>query len=364
MKVSTYFPSPLYALLFLTTFYAITSTAIINSQTDATTDGLAPIDFITDTQKVDEDENSSKPEFVNKVPSLSITRGKDAVMRCTVKNLGNNVISWHHLESNSDLTINKQVLKSDPRIRIKQEQDSWLLIINNVSLEDKGFYVCRINWQPNSQLAYLNVVVPPKFDENSFPNNHEIVIQEYINLTLRCQATGDPQPTIEWRHEDGGPIVLSTPTDLTTSLASSSPRRIEGEELHFRPITRWSMGSYLCIASNGVPPSISRRLMITVHFPPVIRIAQQSLVVMRGQNAVLQCLVESCPLAEQQWIHPNGEVINEEWKKYSLDTEETYHFKVVHQLTIKNAEIEDGGEFICVVNNSIGEAKSSIKLQE
>ena len=97
--------------------------------------------------------------------------------------------------------------------------------------------------------------------------------------------------------------------------------------------------------------------------PPVIRIAQQSLVVTRGQKAVLQCLVESCPLAEQLWIHPDGKIINEESRKYSLDTVETYHFKVVHQLIIKNAELEDSGEFVCMVNNSIGEAKSSIKFR-
>lgn len=77
---------------------AIKATVLTNSQKNTIADALTPIDLITDAQNSDEDENSSKPEFVNKVPSLSITRGKDAVMRCTVKNLGNNVVSfWYEI---------------------------------------------------------------------------------------------------------------------------------------------------------------------------------------------------------------------------------------------------------------------------
>lgn len=38
----------------------------------------------------------------------------------------------------------------------------------------------------------------------------------------------------------------------------------EGEQLYLRNIQRHEMGSYLCIASNGVPPSVSKRYYVDV----------------------------------------------------------------------------------------------------
>lgn len=39
----------------------------------------------------------------------------------------------------------------------------------------------------------------------------------------------------------------------------------EEEVLTLSKISRSDMGAYLCIASNGVPPSVSKRIMIKVH---------------------------------------------------------------------------------------------------
>lgn len=40
---------------------------------------------------------------------------------------------------------------------------------------------------------------------------------------------------------------------------------IDGEKLMIRKISRLHMGSYLCVASNGVPPTRSKRINVTVH---------------------------------------------------------------------------------------------------
>ncbi|XP_015787102.1 limbic system-associated membrane protein isoform X2 [Tetranychus urticae] len=326
--------------------------------------------------------NPERPEFIKSIPNLSIVTGKDAVMRCSVKNLGNNIISWHHLETNSDLTINKQVLSSNPRIKIKQDKNDWLLIINNVSLEDRGFYICRINWlEPKSQLGYLNVVEPPRFDESSFTSGSETTVRENSNLTLTCRASGNPSPTIEWRREDGRPIYQSSPKGLYPETGVPS---VIGEELSFTPITRWNMGSYLCIASNGVPPSISRRVIIYVQFAPVIRIPSVSVTGTKGANVTLQCSSESSPIADHSWLDQTGKLIgssglpnlkaaNKQNNKTSVDAKtslkytiqliKTYHFKITYQLTLTDLDYGDTGRYICHAKNILGFAKSSIFLQ-
>lgn len=40
---------------------------------------------------------------------------------------------------------------------------------------------------------------------------------------------------------------------------------VEGEMLSLTKITRSEMGAYLCIAANGVPPTVSKRMMLHVH---------------------------------------------------------------------------------------------------
>jgi len=38
----------------------------------------------------------------------------------------------------------------------------------------------------------------------------------------------------------------------------------EGEVLDLTRISRLDMGAYLCIASNGVPPTVSKRIKVSV----------------------------------------------------------------------------------------------------
>ena len=41
-------------------------------------------------------------------------------------------------------------------------------------------------------------------------------------------------------------------------------QEVRGEVLDLIRISRTEMGAYLCIAQNGVPPSISKRIILTV----------------------------------------------------------------------------------------------------
>jgi hypothetical protein len=38
----------------------------------------------------------------------------------------------------------------------------------------------------------------------------------------------------------------------------------DGEQLNLTRISRTEMGAYLCIATNGVPPSVSKRIIVDV----------------------------------------------------------------------------------------------------
>lgn len=87
------------------------------------------------------------------------------------------------------------------------------------------------------------------------------MVPEGGSAKLICKARGYPKPRIVWRREDGGSIVTRGGPSGRTERAQS----VEGEILTLTKVTRSEMGAYLCIAANGVPPSVSKRMMLHVH---------------------------------------------------------------------------------------------------
>uniref|UniRef100_A0A1B0EWS2 Uncharacterized protein n=1 Tax=Phlebotomus papatasi TaxID=29031 RepID=A0A1B0EWS2_PHLPP len=84
-----------------------------------------------------------------------------------------------------------------------------------------------------------------------------MIVREGYNVSLHCAAVGSPEPTITWRRERGKPL-LSVGSRETVFSA-------EGPSLMIPRVNRHHMGAYLCIASNGIPPTVSKRIMVIVN---------------------------------------------------------------------------------------------------
>ena len=85
------------------------------------------------------------------------------------------------------------------------------------------------------------------------------------------------------------------------------------------------MGPYLCIASNGIPPSVSKRIMLIVHckrfarpwlilirsFPvaPMMEIQNQLVGAYEGQQITLECRSEAYPKSINYWTTDKGEIV-------------------------------------------------------
>lgn len=162
----------------------------------------------------------------------------------------------------------------------------------------------------SSQMAYLDVQVPPEIVDNA--TSGETTVEEGHSVTLTCKARGYPPPKVSWRREQDaemivlrdqgnkrgeqtrgttivlhrtynsnrpvGPyeaaslfILYSKNTVLMTLAILKKHKHFpppvmsrEGEELELRKVKRGDMGAYLCIAKNGVTPSVSKRIMLRV----------------------------------------------------------------------------------------------------
>lgn len=171
------------------------------------------------------------------------------------------------------------------------------------------------------------------------------------------------------------------------------------------------MTAYLCVASNGVPPSISKRVQLRVQckrpsfidgshcsqlfslsvVPPMLTIPNQLEGAYQGQNVTLECQTEAYPVSINFWTTDRGDmIISGEWPAFlqlknarmtefaegfvssftdtsragdKYETLSTSNGYIKHmRLKIRNVGPNDFGSYRCVAKNSLGETDGLIKL--
>lgn len=217
--------------------------------------------------------------------------------------------------------------------------------------------MCQVNTDPmKMQTAFLEVVIPPDiiYEETS----GDMMVPEGGSAKLVCKSRGFPKPKITWKREDGREIIARNgPHGKTKSL------NVEGEMLSLTKITRSEMGAYLCIASNGVPPSVSKRMKLQVHFHPLIQVPNQLVGAPLLTDVTLICNVEASPKAINYWQRENGEMIISN-DRYMMTETENSMYACTMTLVIRKLQKSDMGGYKCISKNSIGDAEGTIRLYE
>ncbi|XP_039278189.1 lachesin-like [Nilaparvata lugens] len=296
---------------------------------------------------------TEEPRFAEPIPNVTVALGRDASLPCVVDHLGNYKVAWIHIDRQMILTIHRHVIARVPRFSVTHDnQKTWLLHVSSVQQEDRGYYMCQVNTNPMiSQVGYLQVVVPPNIvDADSTPSS--VAVRENQNLTLTCRANGFPTPKLSWRREDSQPISVDRRKKVST---------FEGESLNLTRISRTEMGAYLCIASNGVPPSVSKRIIVDVEFSPMIWVPNQLVGAPSGTDVTLDCHTEAYPRAISYWVYQSVMLLPTQ--KYTTETSEN-SYRAHMKLTVRGLQSSDFGNYRCISKNSLGETEGSIRLYE
>merc|ERR1719319_1706704 len=77
--------------------------------------------------------------------------------------------------------------------------------------------------------------------------------------------------------------------------------RVENKTLELQKVTRSQMGSYLCIATNGYPPAVSKKINLKVNFRPVITVPDLRIFIRPGEDVSLECIFEFHPRGLMWW---------------------------------------------------------------
>jgi len=297
------------------------------------------------------------PEFIGRLSNVTISQGRDASFACSVRNLGGFKVAWIKSDTKAILAIHNHVITNNQRMDVTHnDKDTWTLTLKNVQTDDRGPYMCQVNSTPvRKQIAHLQVVIPPAIIDAESSSDQSV--PEGGSIKLICTASGFPRPEVIWRRGDGQMITVKTNGKKRKSM------EIVGETLHLYSVTRSEMGSYMCIARNGVPPAVSKNIQLNVNFQPQISSEQQLVGAPSGTQITITCIAEASPRPINYWTFGTGEMIvpNEKFQMEEED-ESSYRFRM--SLTIRNLVSPDFGSFRCVSKNSIGHAEEFIELYE
>ncbi|XP_031773307.1 neurotrimin-like isoform X2 [Apis florea] len=238
------------------------------------------------------------PNFKEPIANVTAPVGREAILSCVVQDLAEYKVAWLRVDTQTILTIASHVITKNHRIAVSHsDHRTWFLHIREVKESDRGWYMCQINTDPmKSQTGYLEVVV----------------------------------------------------------------NYVEGPNFNISKVDRSHMGFYLCIASNGVPPSVSKRIMLTVQFPPMIWVQNQLVGAQEGQQLTLECLSEAYPKSINYWTRDKDEIVPQGGKYEPTLVDNAY--KVHMKLTINSVGPSDFGSYKCVSRNALGDTDGTIKV--
>ncbi|XP_017878233.1 lachesin-like [Ceratina calcarata] len=317
------------------------------------------------------------PTFVGSIGNVTAAIGKEVVLPCTIRMLGNHMVGWIRVEDNTILSMGEKTVTHARRFHVtlenaklmgkmknqsqstRDEEFTTKLHISQLRVADRGCYMCQLNTKPMlSQLGCVDVLVPPDILSTG-TSEGEVSVQEGENATLSCNASGRPTPRVDWRREKGSILMRGLHDPLMSSVGNYT-----GEKLELTRVDRRQMGAYLCIARNDVPPAVSKRVYLRVNFPPSTIVPNQLLGSPLDSDVSLTCLIEAYPKTINLWTR-DGQVIMSGGR---YDISERAHpdeeWKTTSALKIRHLQERDIGEYTCSASSSMGKSEATIRIYQ
>ncbi|CAL4111283.1 unnamed protein product, partial [Meganyctiphanes norvegica] len=182
-----------------------------------------------------------------------------------------------------------------------------------------------------------------------------IIVREGDNVRLRCQASGEPRPTIEWSREDGGAIPTGKWKDGS----------VNSHIFNMTHIRRDHTGVYRCEAYNGIPPNDYKTFNVEVHFDPYVRVNDWKVGTYNGSEAHLECHVEGFPSVVTYWEDKHGRILDNSTKhQIHYYQDQNFGWKSSMSLLIQEIDGKDFGDYHCVAKNELSVTRGLVKVHE
>ncbi|KAJ8037722.1 Hemicentin-1 [Holothuria leucospilota] len=218
------------------------------------------------------------------------------------------------------------------------------LRINNIEKDQEGMYSCQaVNsiGQSGIKSAYLTVMVPPKFETQ--PSDHTLEVGS--NVTLHCEASGDPTPTLEW-FKDDEELILSDNVMLLTNFS-----------LVITDLQKVNTGRYQCIASNIAGSSQATAVVMTPDIPEFSSTAE-NITANQSQSVSLPCRATAREAPTIRWYLSDSDGTKGDQIGLGRNDPGSQGFLASvgtdGDLDMSLVSLNDEGWYLCEAENSVG----------
>ncbi|XP_035685939.1 neural cell adhesion molecule 2-like isoform X2 [Branchiostoma floridae] len=238
--------------------------------------------------------------------------------------------------------------------RFQKDPDTNSLQIVNVTLEDEDTYTCEASQPANGQYdelqILLDVQVPPTLVTSPSSSNGTVG----MDVTLICQATGDPNPTYSWFRDSTDPSNELTDERFVFSQQNGV---VDKMTMTITALTKADEGKYICQASNGAGQA-EAAANVFVYVPPSINEPQDTSTP-EGQSVDLRCSATGDPTPMLQWKKGGGDMVDGSDPRFTVSTDPNTGETI---LTISQVTYNDRGSFTCIATNLGGTDQKTLNL--
>uniref|UniRef100_A0A3Q0T1D3 Roundabout guidance receptor 1 n=1 Tax=Amphilophus citrinellus TaxID=61819 RepID=A0A3Q0T1D3_AMPCI len=276
-----------------------------------------------------------RDDFRQNPADVIVAAGEPAVLECQPpRGHPEPTISWKKDGVNID--------DRDERITIRGGK----LMITNARKSDAGKYVCvgtNMVGERESEIAELTVLERPSFVRR--PSSQVVLVDQSVEF--RCEARGDPVPTVRWKKDDG-------------DLPKGRYEIREDHTLKIRRLVSADVGSYTCVAENMVGKA-EASATLTVHVPPAFVIRPRNQVVGVGRTVTFQCEATGNPQPAIFWQREGSQ--NLLFSYQPPQPSSRFSVSQTGDLTITDAERSDMGYYSCQALNIAGSVITKALLE-
>uniref|UniRef100_A0A8C8AAV2 Roundabout guidance receptor 1 n=1 Tax=Otus sunia TaxID=257818 RepID=A0A8C8AAV2_9STRI len=267
-----------------------------------------------------------RDDFRQNPSDVMVAVGEPAVMECQPpRGHPEPTISWKKDGTPLD--------DKDERITIRGGK----LMITYTRKNDAGKYVCvgtNMVGERESEVAELTVLERPSFVKR--PSNLAVTVDD--SAEFKCEARGDPVPTVRWRKDDG-------------ELPKARYEIRDDHTLKIRKVMAGDMGSYTCVAENMVGKA-EASATLTVQEPPQFVVKPRDQVAALGRTVTFQCEATGNPQPAIFWRREGSQ--NLLFSYQPPQSSSRFSVSQTGDLTITNVQRSDVGYYICQTLNVAG----------
>nr|XP_029536991.1 neural cell adhesion molecule 1-like isoform X13 [Oncorhynchus nerka] len=288
--------------------------------------------------------------IVNVLPTIRVWQsevnatagvGQSAMLTCAADGYPEPMVTWARagvlLESGDKYSFNK---------------DGSEMTIMEVAKLDEGEYTCiaKNKAGESEQEVSLRVFVKPKITFLLNQSTSEMAEQ----VTLTCEASGDPTPTINWSF--GLRPFTEGEQSLDGNVVVRSDARVSSLTLKYAKFT--DAGQYLCSARNAIGVD-SQPAYLEVRYAPKIQ-GSVTVYTWEGNAANISCEVLAHPSdVSMLWLRDGFQLPNANITKAKVFQSPTASY-----LEVTPESENDFGSYNCTAANEMGtESKEFLLIQ-